>query len=77
VAAAGTIHRAHPQRVANEEIKGRFACWGRISPSCRNAISMEFQTRGLGSSASTNSGAEEMISASSSTSAVHEEQDLR
>src|SRR5271166_3347464 len=48
-AVAGSNHPARPHRKPNEE-SGDRRC-GRISPSFRNAISMEFQTRGLGSSA--------------------------
>src|ERR1700733_2866608 len=67
-AAAGAAQRAHPQGVPNAGIRLRAERCGRINPSLRSAASMEFQTLGLGSLASSKDGADEIISSNSLTS---------
>src|SRR5208283_1550704 len=74
MAAAGTSHLAAPQRALKE---GRGVRWlwfvrcGRIKPSRRSAISMEFHTLGLGSSLACNSPADATIRLNSFSNAEH------
>jgi len=72
IAAAGTSHRAEPQRAEKEGTSdgGAEGC-GRISPSCRSAISMEFQTLGLGSSLACSSLAPATIKFNSCNNSEH------
>src|SRR5271166_644807 len=76
-AAAGAIQRAHAHGLLKDGRREWRACCGRIRPSCRNAISMEFQTRGLGSCAARSSPAAQAITSKSATNAAHSGQSLR